>query len=90
MFSPINASPFLHLQRVEKSLILIAHGIDVDAQDCLGQTVLHLAITSQCVSLVQVLLKNKARMDICDNNGVNALQLAKQLNNPDILRWVTS
>ena len=74
------------LQRVEKSVILIARGIDIDAQDSLGKTALHYAVESQCVSLIKTLLKNKVSVEVRDNSNNTVEDLAKQGSNPEVIR----
>lgn len=74
-------------QRVEKSGLLTAHGIDVNRQDKQGKTVLHYAVASQCVDLVKILLTNKASVEIKDNHGVTVEELAKLSANPQLIRY---
>jgi len=77
---------WLPFQRVEKSLLLIAHGIDVDAQDAIGWTALHYAVSSQCIALTKVLIKNKANVELCDKRGQTPLAIAKKINCADLVR----
>lgn len=73
---------------MEKSLILIARGIDVNLQDKLGRTTLHYAVSSECVGLVKVLLRNKASVEVKDKQGQTVLDRAKLSSNSQVLRSV--
>lgn len=75
------------MQRVEKSLMLIARGIDIDAQDTHGKTALHYAVESQCVTLIKTLLKNKASVEVKDKEGTAVEGLAKQSSNAEVIRY---
>ncbi|XP_067930044.1 putative ankyrin repeat protein RF_0381 [Watersipora subatra] len=75
-------------ERVEKSLLLIAHGININAQDAKGRTALHHAVSSECLDLIKVLLKNKASVEIKDNAGQTVQEVAKLTSNSKLVRLI--
>ena len=60
----------------------------MNKQDKTGKTALHYAVTSECVGLTKALLKNKASVEVKDNNGQSVLDLAKLSSHQQITRYV--
>ncbi|MDQ7826899.1 MAG: ankyrin repeat domain-containing protein [Candidatus Eremiobacteraeota bacterium] len=67
-------------------LPMLADFIDVNAQDKEGRTALHMACSMGSIETVRQLLKLKARHDIKDGEGAEALYLAVQGSNKEIVR----
>ncbi|OQR80565.1 ATP-binding Cassette (ABC) Superfamily, partial [Thraustotheca clavata] len=57
-------------------LQLLHHNTDIDERDALGKTALMYAASNNQVDIVNYLLEQQAGVDICDNNGVDALSVA--------------
>lgn len=57
---------------------LLARHVDVNQQNCLGQTALHQAVLTGSLRTVRELLNNGAIIGIMDENGHNPLDLAHQ------------
>jgi len=68
--------------------MLIARGIDIDAQDSRGKTALHYAVESQCVSLIKTLLKNKVSVEIRDKTDKTVEEIAKHSSNAEVIRLI--
>lgn len=71
-----------------KSIAFLAEqqNITIDAQNNEKQTPLHLAVLENFAGAVDIYLKNGADYNIKDAQGQTALELAKQMNHPKVLR----
>lgn len=65
---------------------MISHGVNINEKDRSGQTALHYAVRSECVALVELLIKHKAALDTTDSKGQSVIGLAKEMTNPEIMR----
>ena len=64
------------LQYPDKMPILFSHGVDVNFQNKLGQTALHVAIINKKYEAIQEILAADADVDIVDINGKTPILLA--------------
>nr|CAH8872778.1 unnamed protein product [Trichobilharzia regenti] len=71
--------------------LLIAHGADINAQDASGNTALMYAIEQGHINVIKCLI-GYADLDLTlvDNNGKNALDVAKSKNDSEILDFIQS
>ena len=65
---------------ISSSLFLIAWIQNINAKDCVGNTALHLAASSQCYKIVRNLLLRGADREIKNNDDKTALDLAIAAN----------
>ena len=63
--------------------LLIEHGVDINAQNRLGNTALHRAILRYNIDLVRILLENGADPYIINNSNENSLEYAEDLKRLD-------
>lgn len=74
-----NASCYCALYgRTEYLKILLEKGISPDTRTVFGATLLHFAVSEAKYETVRLLIKNKARMDIKDEDGNTVLDRAKK------------
>lgn len=66
--------------------LLIEKGADINAQDRRGNTPLIDAIRTGNINVVKFLLFHKARLDIVNNQGKTALQIAQEKGQQDIIK----
>ena len=65
-------------------------GYDINAVDSRGRTVLHYVLTQGLdTDIIDILLRNGARVDIPDMNGNTALHLMASSRNPDIIQIIS-
>jgi len=57
--------------------MLLAHNADINHQDTNGMTMLHLAVDENKVSCIDLLMENKAKLDIKDSSGRSAVDIAR-------------
>lgn len=67
----------------------IAHGINIDAIDSLGNTALHYLAKTPYTQLVKMLLDAGANTSITNIRGYTAIEIAEQCNNNDIYRLLS-
>ncbi|UCF96579.1 MAG: sigma-70 family RNA polymerase sigma factor [Spirochaetaceae bacterium] len=65
---------------------MLVDGVEIDARDAGGQTLLHWAVENDHVDAVRLLLKYGADSNIADRSRKTAFQLAKKRKNPAVLR----
>ena len=68
--------------------LLIEHGVDINAQNRLGNTALHRAILRYNIDLVRILLENGADPYIINNSNENSLEHAEDLKRLDRIQGV--
>ena len=65
-----------HYRWLDTLFHLILLGSAIDAVDMNGQTALHIAARNGLADAVNVLLQNKAKLEICDKSGKSPLEVA--------------
>ena len=65
-----------HYRWLDTLIHLIMIGSAIDAVDMYGQTALHIAARNGLADAVNVLLQEKAKLEICDKSGKTPLELA--------------
>lgn len=80
----INVGKYELFQAVKKRKICIiklllrpVHNLDINMQDVYGNTVLLYAVKDYCIETIKTLLDYRPDVNICNNDGDNALMLAK-------------
>ena len=68
--------------------LLIAKGADVDHQDSQGTPLLNLAVDSNSVDLVNLILANKPDLKAQDKYGLTAYVYALKKGNPEIVKLI--
>ncbi len=69
---------------------MLVDGVEIDAKDAGGRTLLHWAVENDHVDAVRLLLKYGADRNINDRSRKTAYQLAKKRGNPAVLRLFES
>ena len=64
---------------------MLVDGVEIDAKDAAGRTLLHWAVENEHVEAVRLLLKYGADRSITDRSRKTAYQLAKKRGNPGVL-----
>ena len=64
---------------------MLVDGVEIDAKDAAGRTLLHWAVENEHVEAVRLLLKYGADRSIKDRSRKTAYQLAKKRGNPGVL-----
>ena len=64
--------------------LLIRYKINLNAQNKQKETALHATIHMEDLDTARILIRNNARLDLTNNEGMTPLQLAKHISNPDI------
>jgi ankyrin repeat protein len=65
---------------------MLVDGVEIDAKDTTGRTLLHWAVENDHVEAVRMLLKYGADRNVADRSRNTAYQLAKRRKNPAVLR----
>jgi RNA polymerase sigma factor (sigma-70 family) len=65
---------------------MLVDGVEIDAKDAAGRTLLHWAVENDHLDAVRLLLKYGADRNIADRARKTAYQLAKKRGNPAVLR----
>ena len=65
---------------------MLVDGVEIDAKDTAGRTLLHWAVENGHVDAVRLLLKYGADRNIPDRSRKTAYQLARKRGNPEVLR----
>ncbi len=65
---------------------MLVDGVEIDAKDTAGRTLLHWAVENEHVDAVRLLLKYGADRNIPDRSRKTAYQLARKRGNPKVLR----
>jgi RNA polymerase sigma factor (sigma-70 family) len=65
---------------------MLVDGVEIDAKDAAGRTLLHWAVENEHVEAVRLLLKYGADRNITDRSRKTAFQLARKKGNPVLLR----
>ena len=65
---------------------MLVDGVEIDAKDAAGRTLLHWAVENEHVDAVRLLLKYGAGGNIPDRSRKTAYQLARKRGNPEVLR----
>ena len=65
-----------HYRWLDTLIHLILIGSSIDAVDIYGQTALHIAARNGLADAVNVLLQEKAKLEICDRSGKTPLEVA--------------
>lgn len=79
------------LNQQKHAELLIQHGANVDhADSVLGRTPLFTALYWNCHDVLQLLLRNHARLDVVDNNRMTVLHYAAKYADADSLRILSS
>jgi len=85
VYGPLYAASGKDLVDVDRDLL--DHGADINAVNKFtGETALHNAVRLSCSEAVEFLLKNHINRNIRDKDGKTALDYAKELNKPDIVK----
>jgi ankyrin repeat protein len=62
------------------------HGFDINEKDEAGDTLLSMAVRNNCSSIVEFLLRDGAKVDMPNNNGITPLMIARENGNDDIIQ----
>ena len=65
--------------------LMLVDGVDIDAQNEAGQTLLHWAAQQGRLDAVELLLRHGAALDIEDNSGQTPLQVATERGQAEIV-----
>ena len=65
--------------------LLLEHGADINLQDRVGQTPLHIASVCGALEIVHLLLENGADVEVTDNSGKTASQKAVERGRDDVV-----
>jgi len=79
------------INHIEVVKILLERGINVNQQDCIGNTALHYAVIIQKPYLIQLLVAKKVNIHLKNQEGKSALDIAYELkDHDDIIQALTS
>ena len=73
---------------MEVAKTLIAKGADVDHEDSEGTPILHLAVDTNSVEMVKLLLENKVNVKARDKYGLTAYVYALKKQNSEIVNLI--
>jgi ankyrin repeat protein len=76
----------LYKKKTEIVKYLITHGADVNKMCRLGAP-LQIALRKNLFEIIKYLISQGARIDIPDNSGINAIQLAQRSKDPQIREY---
>jgi ankyrin repeat protein len=83
----INSEPFaVSKGRVDVAKLLLAAGAELNAQDNIGGTPLHVAAFFGCVEAVKLLIESGAHRNILNYDNQTALAVAKEYNRHEIVQ----